>query len=83
MMTQAERIISKFGSVDNLAKALLQVHYPKDTSCIYRWRSIKSSNSRSGLIPSFCLPYVIEAARYEGILLTSDDLDPRPTLRNL
>lgn len=74
-MNQATRVIQKFGSVDRLAKALSQVDCPKDLSTIHRWRYA------DGLIPSFCLPYVVQAARLEGILLTSEDLDPRPNLK--
>lgn len=77
MKTQAERVINKFGNVDNLAKALSQVNYPKDVSSIYRWKLSKEVNGTAGLIPSHCLPHVIEAARLEGILLTAADLDPR------
>ena len=76
-MNQADRIISKFNGVDNLSKALELVGYPKDSSSIYRWSYPKAKRGTAGIIPSFCLPYVIEAARLEGILLTSEDLDPR------
>lgn len=77
-MNQASRIISKFGGVDNLTKALAFSGYPKDPSSIYRWTYSKTENGTDGIIPSFVLPYVIDAARLEGILLTSEDLDPRP-----
>lgn len=76
-MNQATRIIQKFGNVDNLTQALEAVGYSKDPSSIYRWSYAKARNGTSGIIPSFCLPYVITAARLEGILLTSEDLDPR------
>lgn len=83
MNTQAERIISKFGSVDKLAKALRQVNYPKDVSSIYRWNYSKDVNGTAGLIPSHCMPYVIDAARMEGILLTAADLDPRENVKGM
>lgn len=79
-MTQTQRIILKFGSVQNLMKALAAAGYSKDPSSIYRWDLPKSKNGTSGMIPSSCLFYVIEAARLEGILLTSEDLDPRPSV---
>ena len=75
-MTQIERIIYKFGSVENLRQALELSGLPKYSSSIYRWNLRKSK--MKGLIPATCLPYIIQAARMEGILLTSEDLDPRP-----
>jgi hypothetical protein len=80
-MTQSERIISKFGGVDNLSKALALAGYTKDRTSIYRWKYAKAKNGTEGIIPSFCIPYVIDAARLEGILLTADDLDPRPEIK--
>lgn len=77
MTTQAIRIINKFGNVHNLAKALEQIGHPKDVSSIYRWNMPKENNGTDGLIPSSSLSYVLEAARLEGILITSEDLDPR------
>lgn len=77
MNSQAQRVINKFGNVEKLAKALALVGHPKDVSSIYRWNLSKETNGTNGLIPSSSIPHVIEAARLEGILLTSEDLDPR------
>jgi hypothetical protein len=77
--TQAERVIAKFGGARKLCRALERLDATKhrDASCIFRWRYPKSKGGTDGLVPTAALADVVEAARLEGILLSSDDLDPR------
>ncbi len=79
--TQAERVIAKFGGPYKLSKAVAALGDPAKTLhpvSIYRWVYPKAKGGTGGLIPTASMPLVIEAARYDGIFLSVDDLDPRP-----
>lgn len=81
-VTQAERIIEKFGSVDDLVRALESIGKKKDRATVYRWTYPKSvKGGTGGIIPTASLIDVISAARAEGVLLTPEDLDPRLTYK--
>lgn len=78
--TQAERIIRKFGGVGYLFKALQAVGEYRSRTTIQRWKFPKGFHRGSGgIIPTQSLHAVSKAARYEGIILTAEDFDPRAT----
>lgn len=76
-MTQAERIVCKFGGVEALVKALEAVGDKRDATNIHRWLRSKLRGGRGGIVPSSAIRSVLMAARCEGIVLTAEDLDPR------
>ncbi len=74
VITQAERIVKKFGGVAGLEIALRAAGKARDISNIYRW-------IYKGLVPSKALMDILLAAKYEGIRLSSDDLSPIPNIK--
>lgn len=78
--TQASRIIAKFGGARRLASILASIGKPRDPSSIYKWAYPKEKDGTGGLIPTSAWPDIISAARYDGVVLTLEDLDPRPKL---
>lgn len=77
-VTQADRVIEKFGGVPKLAEALANVGLKKNKSSIYRWTyPVGEKSGTGGSIPTSSLKLVIAAARNEGVLLSPEDLDPR------
>ncbi|TXG77606.1 hypothetical protein E6Q11_02435 [Candidatus Dojkabacteria bacterium] len=79
-ITQAERIIRKFGGAQRLAKLLELTGEPISAPTIYRWTYPRRDGGTNGLIPPDSLIKVLKAARFDGLLLTSQDLDPRPSV---
>lgn len=77
-ISQAERVIEKFGGVPRLCALLHAIGRPRDRTVIYRWMYSKDRGGADGVIPSTAWPDLILAARMEGIILTSQDMDPRP-----
>jgi amino-acid N-acetyltransferase len=78
--SQAERVIAKFGGPYKLAKAVAalgRAGAKLNPATIYRWVYPKAKGGTDGLIPTSSLHLVLEAARYDGIFLSTDDLDPR------
>lgn len=76
--SQAERIIEKFGGARRLARILKETD-PKNSltpSSIYRWLYPKEKGGTGGKVPTQSLETVMRAARFEGILLTTEDLFP-------
>lgn len=73
---QAERVIAKFGGVPHIHKALANVGCAKNKSTIHRWRYPVEVGGTGGIIPPRVWPYLVKAAHSEGIILTSEDLDP-------
>lgn len=71
--TQAERVIAKFGSAYRLARLL-----NKDPAAVYRWTYPKNRGGTGGLVPASAMQHILRVARLEGVLLTPEDLDPRP-----
>lgn len=81
VVSQAERIIRKFGNPRDLARALEAVGHSINPSSVYRWVYDKSTPSGTGgTIPTRLWPKIIEAARYAGILLTDEDFNPKPQI---
>lgn len=78
LWVQAKKIIGKFGGARRLARILETIGKPRDPVNIYRWMYPKSRGGSDGIIPTAALPDVIAAARFEGIHISSEDLDPRP-----
>lgn len=76
-LTQAERVLKKFGGARRLSAILLVVGKPRDPSCIYRWTYPKEKGGTGGLIPTSVWPDLILAAKYDGVLLESELTDPR------
>jgi hypothetical protein len=79
MESQAVRVLRRFGGPQKLARTLKMINQPKDVVTLYRWTYPKSKRGTGGFIPAKCMGAVLEAARVEGIYLTSRDLDPRET----
>lgn len=75
--SQAERVIRKFGGAKNLSRILLSLGRPRDPATIYRWTYPKEIGGTDGLIPTAAWPDLLMAARQEGIILTSEEIDPR------
>lgn len=75
--TPAERVIQLFGNAYRLTEALRRVGYRISPVTVYRWNYPANKKGRGGFIPPQAWPFVVKAARIEGILLTTFDLDPR------
>lgn len=78
--TQASRIIEKFGNARKLAKALQQVGCPKNPTSIYRWAYPKERGGCGGIIPTAVWPFLLKAARLEGIMLDDEEISPRESV---
>lgn len=76
--SQAFRIIQKFGGVKPLARLLERIGRPRDPCSMYKWL-YPAPKGRGGLIPLNALNDIMYAARVEGVVITSEDLDYRPT----
>ena len=81
-LTQAERIVAKFGGPGRLAAVLEAIGRPKHRISIYKWLYSREKGGTGGLIPTAAWPDVFAAARHEGILITPEEIDPRPQLLN-
>jgi hypothetical protein len=77
--TQAERILHKFGGAKRLAYALRGVGHPRHYTAIRRWALPKERGGRGGTIPATAWKGILLAAKAEGILLSAEDMDPRPS----
>lgn len=75
--TQAHRVFLKFGGVTNLFDALTAIGEPRQLNAIYKWLYPREKGGSDGLVPTSAMPDVLKAARMFGIVLTSEDLDPR------
>lgn len=79
--TQADRVIARFGSPQGLKAAFETAGVPgRDLISIYRWRYPRSKGGTDGQIPNAAWDDIHRAARIEGIVLTAEDLDPRPVV---
>jgi hypothetical protein len=76
--SQAERIIKKFKNARVLSRILTEIGRPRDKSTIYKWLYPRNRQGTGGLVPTKAWDDVLAAARYEGIIITSEDMDPRP-----
>lgn len=76
---QARNVIARFGGPYELAKALASLEnpdYTRDPSQIYRWMYPKARGGTDGMIPTSAIAAVKAAARYVGLLLSSEELQP-------
>lgn len=82
-VTQASRIIGKFGGARRLCAILkhLGPEHELSPSSIYRWDYPKSKGGTGGVIPTAAMKSVILAARLEGIFLTPEDFYPGVVLK--
>ena len=78
---QAQRVFRKFGGVPALYKALgrLGADHRRAISVIYRWDMSRAKGGTNGIIPSSAMASILKAARAEGLVLTAEDMDPRPS----
>lgn len=74
---QAVRIFEKFGGPLRLFSALKVVGAPVGISSIYRWSYPKEVGGTGGHIPPRSWSAILLAAKLEGVLITSEDMDPR------
>jgi hypothetical protein len=75
--TQAERVLRKFGGVRKLARILGLA-----PSTVARWNWPKSkAGGTGGRIPSDKLEKIMSVARAHGVLLTDEDILPKPLPR--
>lgn len=68
LMTQASRIISKFGNATKLASA---IGYSKQA--VYRWTYPKERFGSNGYVPGPAIPLIKDAAELLGVELTPED----------
>lgn len=76
-LSQAERIFRRFGGPSELVRLLEEVGDRRNKSSVYRWAHARKDGGTSGRIPTLAWPSIIKAARYAGIVLTPEDMDPR------
>jgi hypothetical protein len=81
-LTQAGRIFVKFGGAMRLSEILTQIGRPRAYATVFRWDYPKEKGGTGGIIPGSAWPSIMLAARFEGIFLSSEDLDPRKQLMN-
>lgn len=81
-LTQAGRILLKFGGPKRLSEILLAIGRPRTYATVFRWDYPKEKGGTGGWIPGNAWPDIFAAARFEGLILTSEDIDPRQRLMN-
>jgi hypothetical protein len=77
VLTQAQRIIDRFGGIAKLRDALAAVGKPRDISSVYRWTQPQGRHGTGGIIPTSAWPDILLAARKAGIVITEDLYDLR------
>jgi len=77
-LTQVERLAIKFGGYKALFEALKKAGHKINQVSVYRWNHPKSKGGGDGVVPKNAMTWIIKAARMEGMILTAEDLDPRP-----
>lgn len=73
---QAQAIIDRFGGPSALAYALNQLPDPRahrHRTAVYRWVFSSKRGGTDGRIPPKMIPYVKQAARLMGIVLTKEE----------
>ena len=79
LLSQAERLIFKFGSSYRLAKLVRAATGRRMTDAlVQKWTYPKSRGGTGGVIPTRAWPFIFEAAEYAGVVLEVSDFDPRP-----
>lgn len=82
-VTQADRLIDKFGGARALTRALQEAGFDINPTSVYRWTYPRDKGGTGGVIPHHSLQQIIVAARNDGIFLTTEDLDPRPSKKRV
>ncbi len=75
--TQAERIFAKFGNATRLHQYLVAIGRPYNKASIYKWSYPRSKGGTNGWIPTRAWPDILAVARYEGVFISSEEMDPR------
>ena len=70
-VTQAERVINRFGGARELARLL-----NLNPTSVYRWTYPVSKGGTGGIVPTQALHKLLRMAREQGIYLTANDLYP-------
>ncbi len=78
-MSQAERILMKFGGPQRLARIFRAMGRSYHRVTLYKWTYPRAKGGTGGMIPTAAWGDVFDAARREGIYLTQEDMDPRPS----
>lgn len=71
---QASRVMKKFGGPRLLQRALASVGRELSLATVYRWKMPREKGGTDGVIPSCNLPFIIKAARINGIIISEKDL---------
>jgi hypothetical protein len=74
---QAQRVIQKFGGAIRLSAILGTLGHKITVSAIRKWGYPKAKGGTNGFVPPDHWALIFKAARKDGILFTSKDLDPR------
>lgn len=71
---QAHRIITKFGGPTRLHRLAKECGFAVSYQTLIGWNTGKTQ----GYIPHWAWPMILECARLDGMVLVSEDFDPRP-----
>lgn len=75
-LTQAGRILWRFGGAVRLSKILKAIGRPKNYEACYRWDYPKERGGSGGRIPGCAVDDILAAAKADGIILTDADWSP-------
>lgn len=79
-LNQATRVVNKFGGPIRLARLFSALGCEMAVSTIRKWSYSKNKGGTGGYIPQEHWDLIFKAARIDGIIFSSVDLDPRPML---
>lgn len=65
-----------------LSLILNQIGRPRTYATVFRWDYPRAKGGTGGFIPTKAWPDILLAARCDGIILTSEDFDPRVQFMN-
>ncbi len=80
LQNQASRVIGKFGGATNMARMCKEAGFPIHVTTIARWKLAVAVGGTGGYIPIKKWDVVIYVGRLNGIVFSSEDLDPRPQI---
>lgn len=75
--SQAERVLEKFGGARRLSKVLAILGRSKDPASMYKWTYSRDKGGTGGIIPTSAWADILAAARFDGVMITPEDTDPR------
>lgn len=75
--SMAERVVFKFGGVQQLIRALKNAGYNVAPSTVYKWLYPPEKGGTGGIIPTRAWKKVLEAAKLEGLLWGHEEFDVR------